>query len=86
MNLIYVLHALWVLLTGVETSLTPKKDLHKKKTFTEKLNDTFEKYFPLLCGVAIIFCLLVFVLVCFWICGVSAVESGNYYNHFRGVI
>ena len=84
MNIIYLLQ---LLVTGVETSLTPKKpkhDLRKKKSITERLNDTCEKYFPLLCGIAIILCLFVFVWVCFTIVGISAVESGVMRNFMNG--
>ena len=85
MNLIYLLQ---LLVTGVETSLTPKPqakhDLRKKKSLTERLNDTCEKYFPLLCGIAIILCLFVFVWVCFTIVGISAVESGVMRNFING--
>ena len=78
------LTALYYLLT--ETSLTPKHDLRKKKSFAEKAEEVLRKYFYLFCAVAILFCIFMFVIVCFWICGVSAVESGTYYNQFQGVI
>ena len=79
---------LQVLITGVEEP-TPKYSLHKQQTTEDsllRLNRFIEQNFYVICLAVIVLMFVVFVFCCFWICGVSAVESGNYYNHFIGVI
>lgn len=68
----------------------PKYDLHKKPSWKSqlvvKLNNWIQKYFFVIAFIAIIICLIVFIIVCFTVVGASGVESGNYYNHIKDVV
>ena len=84
MNLIYLLQ---LLVTGVETSLTPKKpkhDLRKKKTIKEQLYEFLEDNFIVFAYIAIFIALGVLLWVAVWSCGISAVESGMMRNFING--
>ena len=84
MNFIYYLINL---LFG--TMNVPKHDLRKKPTRNDnmrKLNRFIERNFYIICVLAIIFLLIMFVVVCYSIVGVSAVESGVPYNHIGDII
>ena len=81
------LSLLWVLLVG--TPNQPKHDLRKqpkKEDINRKINLWIERNFGLIALATIVFLLILFVLMCFWLVGVSAVESGIQYNHFEEVI
>jgi len=64
---------------------TPAR-LYKKTTPEEELEAIVLKYAYILFPAAIIILLLLFVGLCFAICGVSAVDSGATYNHLADVI
>lgn len=85
-GIISILSLLWVLLAGTPQ---PKYDLRKPTTKEDHLRTLkcwAQRNFYLIALAAILILLIAFVLFMFWICGVSAVESGNYYNHMGGVI
>ena len=76
----------FILFAGTPTA---KHDLRKKPTREDHLRDFncwIERNFYIIALAAIVFLLITFVIVCFAVVGVSAVESGNYYNHFAEVI
>ena len=84
MNFIYYLINL---LFG--TMNVPKHDLRKKPTRNDnmrKLNRFIERNFYIICVLAIIFLLIMFVVVCYAIVGVSATESGVTYNTMERII
>lgn len=65
----------------------PVNDLHKKSTRNDKLlkwNVILGQYFYIICIAVIILCLIGFISVCFYICGISAVESGGMRNFING--
>lgn len=81
------LSLLYVLLVG--TSTNDKVRLAKKPTKEDhmrNLNCWIQRNFYIIALAAILILLIIFAIVCFMIVGVSAVESGNYYNHLGGVI
>lgn len=83
MNLITTLYNL---VTGTPTI---KHDLRKKPTHRDlhkEVNCWIHRNFYIICLAAIVFLLITFVIVCFMIIGVSATESGTYYNGLKGVI
>jgi uncharacterized membrane protein len=68
---------------------TSKVRLAKKPTRDDhirSLNCWIERNFYLIVLACMIFLLIAFVLVCFAIVGVSAVESGVPYNHIGDII
>ena len=77
------------LITGIfGTSNNPVR-LQKKPTMKdrkEKFNCWIERNFGIIALIIMLFALISFVIVCYLVVGVSAVESGNYYNHLGGVI
>lgn len=89
-RIISTLSILWILLAGMPTQ---PKTLYKQPTREDLRNELKEEVynwlsrnFILFAYIAVIFLLISFVLFIFWLCGVSATESGIYYNHFGGVI
>ena len=57
--------------------------LHKKPTredYMKEINYFITRYWGIIAVLAVIFLLFVFVAACFAIVGVSATESGVYYN------
>lgn len=77
------------LLSNLIGTPTAKHSLHKKPTKEDvqrSINCWIERNFYIICLAAIVFLLISFVIVCYAIVGVSATESGTYYNHIRGVI
>lgn len=67
----------------------PKHSLHKKPTkedFSRNLNCWIQRNFYIICLAFLLILFITFVIFCFWICGVSATESGNVYNHIGDVI
>ena len=84
MNFIYYLINL---LLGNPTA--GKVRLNKKPTrddYIRNLNCWIERHFYIICLAAITLLLIGFVMVCFAIVGVSAVESGVPYNHIGDII
>ena len=68
---------------------TAKHTLHKKPTredLQKGINCWIQRNFYIICLAAIIFLLITFVIVCYMLVGVSATESGTYYNGLKGVI
>ena len=91
-RIISTLSLLWILLAGTPT---PNKStiLNKKMSKTEKriyfkvrVQLWMERNFVFIALAVIIILLIIFVAMCFWLVGVSAVESGTVYNHFQEVI
>ena len=81
------LRLLQVLILGNKN--VPKHDLRKRKTTSDamkSLNSFIERNFYIICLASILFLLIMFVIVCYAIVGVSAVESGTVYNHIGDVI
>ncbi len=67
----------------------PVNDLHKRSTRNDKLlkwNLILGQYFYIICIAVILLCLLLFIAVCFYVCGISAVESGGLRNFINGGI
>lgn len=67
----------------------PKHDLRKRKTTSDamkSLNSFIERNFPIICLASILFLLIMFVIVCYAIVGVSATESGAVYYHMEKII
>jgi uncharacterized membrane protein len=81
MNFIYYLINLLI-----GTANVPKHDLRKRPTFKEAFYSFLERNFVLFAYLAVIFLLIMFVVVCYAIVGVSAVESGVPYNHIGDII
>lgn len=81
MNFIYYLINL---LFG--TMNVPKHDLRKKPTFKESFYSFLERNFVLFAYLAVIFLLIMFVVVCYAIVGISATESGVTYNAMERII
>ena len=82
-----IFNYLFVLLFGAKNA--PVYDLHKKPTredFRRNFNCWVQRNFGIIAFATIIVLLLVFVLVCYMLVGVSAVESGTYHNHLMDVI
>lgn len=74
------------LLVGTPTA---KHDLRKKPTKEDHfrtLNCWIQRNFYIIALAAIIILLILFVVVCFAIVGVSATESGVQYNQFNNII
>lgn len=84
-----ILTSILILITGIfGTSNNPVR-LQKKPTMKdrkEKFNCWIERNFGIIALIIMLFALIRFVIVCYLVVGVSAVESGNYYNHLGGVI
>ena len=66
-----------------------KEDNHSN-SFSFKVVSRIEKwafkYAHIILPLFIILGLLLFVVICYWICGVSATESGVQYNQFKNII
>ncbi len=88
------LRLLQFLLVGLQFLLVgnqdvPKYDLRKKPTSDDAmkgLNEFLQRNFYIICVLAIIFLLIMFVICCYMIVGMSAVESGVTYNHIGDII
>ena len=73
----------------VGNKIIPKHDLRKKPTSDDALkflNEFLGRHFYIICVLAIIFLLIVFVICCYMIVGISAVDSGVTYNHLENII
>ena len=67
---------------------SPVNDLHKKPTredYKKELNYWIQRNFYIICLAAISIALIIFVGVCFFVCGISAVESGAMRNFIGGI-
>lgn len=62
----------------------PKHDLRKRERVNQKFEDWAMRNAHILLPVSIVVLILLFVAVCFAICGVSAVESGSMRNFIAG--
>lgn len=81
-----ILSLLYVLLVGTPQ---PKYDLRRQPTkddFKRNLNYWIARNFNFIALATVTSLLVVFVLMCFWLVGVSATDSGTVYNHLGGVI
>ena len=84
----YLITTILSLLLGNPTD-SKSTILNKKPTHEDNmklLNQWIEKNFYIICLAVLIIVLITFIGVCFVVCGVSAVESGQYYNHLGGII
>ena len=82
-----ILRLLQVLILGNRN--VPKHDLRKRNTSDDAmkgLNEFLQKNFYIICVLAILFLLIVFVICCYMVVGVSAVESGTVYNNMEAII
>lgn len=85
-RIISILSLLWILLVGTPQ---PKHSLHKqpiKKDFRKEADYWILKNWNFIALAAVLILIISFILFMFWAYGVSAVESGTYYNHLGGVI
>ena len=89
-GIVSFLSLLYVLLVGTPTpnksrilnrKLTPKE---KRVYYKVKINLWIERNFGLIALAAILILLMIFVVMCFWIVGVSATESGAMRNFING--
>ena len=83
-----ILSVLQVLINN-EAQSVPKHDLRKKPTSNDAmkgLNEFLQRNFYIICVLAIIFLLIVFVICCYLVVGVSAVDSGVTYNHLGDIL
>lgn len=67
----------------------PIYDLRKKPTkedYIRNFNCWVQRNFGIIVFLTMIALLVIFVIVCYMLVGVSAVESGVYHNHFMDVI
>lgn len=65
---------------------TPASLYPKSESSTSRVEAWVLSHANLLMPLSILILLLLFCGLCYAIMGVSAVESGNYYNHLQGVI
>lgn len=88
MNITTILSLLLTLLIGNPHD-NKSTILNKKPTREDNIkviNEWIGRNFYIICLVVLVTALITFIGVCFVVCGVSAVESGQYYNHLGGVI
>lgn len=90
MNIKYILVTLFTLFTlftgvNVDEPVRLQKQV-PKKNIKSKLNDLIQRKFYIIALASIIVALLVFVICCFMIVGISATESGMVYNNLQKVI
>ena len=91
-SIISTLSLIRILLVGTPTPdkstiLNKKMSKQEKRTYMKvRFNLWIERNFGLIALAAILILLLLFVVVCFWIVGVSAVESGGMRNFINGGI
>ena len=67
----------------------PKNSLRKQDTKEDLKNQIIlliERNSGIICAAVIVLSLAVFIWICFSVCGLSAVDSGTYYNNFYKVI
>lgn len=91
-GIISTLSLLWILLVGTSTPnksrILNKKMSNKEKIiyYKVKINYWIERNFGFIALAAVLILLITFCWFLFWLCGVSAVESGTVYNHMGDVI
>ena len=79
-----ILSLLWILIVGTPQ---PKHSLYKQPTrddFRKEVDYWIAKNWNFIALAAILILLISFVLFMFWLCGVSAVESGTMRNFING--
>ncbi len=83
-------HILLILLTSLGfKNNRPKHDLRKPATREDHVRSIecfIQRHFYILMMLFLAVLLITFVIVCYMIVGVSAVESGTVYNHLGDVI
>ena len=82
------LNNLIILLNLITGTPTAKHSLHKKPTKTDlqrSLNCWIARNFYIICFAAIAILLIIFVIVCYAIVGVSATESNMHYYHLGDI-
>lgn len=80
MNLLQLLYLLFI------NHETKPVRLQKQKSLKDELKGFVDVNFNYIALALIIFLIIFFVWFCFFITGLSAVESGNYYYHLQEVI
>ena len=83
----YFITTILSLLLGTNTSA--KHSLYREPTtddFRKEFNYWYVRNFNFIALAVLALVFVTFIFVCFAVCGVSATESGNYYNHIGGVI
>lgn len=79
--------AILSLLLGTNTRAT--NSLHKKPTtedLTKRINCWIYRNFYIIALAFLVLVFVTFIFVCFAVIGISATDSGAYYNHLGGVI
>ena len=66
--------------------LNKKTNQNSSYTIMDRIEAWVLRHANILMPLCLITLIVLFVLLCYAICGVSAVESGNVYNHFGDVI
>ena len=89
MNFITAILSLLLTLLVGESTDSKSTVLNKKATRedqTRKINLWIERNFYIICLAFLVILMITFIFVCFAICGISATDSGQYYNQLGGVI
>ena len=84
MNFIELILLTLINLLGINNTKTA--DLHKKTSVMDKIEGFVLSHATFFLILSIIVLLILFVTLMFAICGVSATESGNLYNHFGDIL
>ena len=85
MNFLELLLMTLINLLGFNTT-KPRADLHKKVGMMDRIEEFLLSHATFFLILSIIILLILFVTLMFAICGVSATESGNLYNHFGDIL
>lgn len=88
MNIMYFISLIYLLIFG-NTTNKPVYDLRKKPTREDHYRDFnlwIQRNFYFICLATILVCLVVFIISCYLLVGVSAVESGTVYNHMEDLV
>jgi len=88
MSISSILSLLLTLLIGnsqdSKSTILNKKPTHEDNV--KSINQWIERNFYIICLAFLVILMIVFIFVCFAICGISATDSGQYYNQLGGVI
>lgn len=84
MNFLELLLLTLINLLGINTN--KPQDLHRKTSVMDKIEEFVLSHATFFLILSIIVLLILFVTLMFAICGVSATESGNLYNHFGDIL
>ena len=81
-----MIQQLLILLFGLLFGTRPTNDLHKKVGLKEQIEAYLIRYAHIIVPILFLMMIILFVILCYALVGVSAVESGVQYNHFQDVI